>query len=88
MNAYEFIKAFQEIKLSKICKEKNINLSNLVNGKTSNENYEKVKNEIVNSLLNLLKSDCLNTEKLVTFYLYNELLERLEKENNMLRRMI
>lgn len=88
MSDYEFIRNFQKIKLTNICKRLGVNQSNVLSKQTSEENYKKVKNEIINSLLNLFKSDCLNSEKLVTFYLYNEILERLEKENKALREMI
>lgn len=88
MTDYEFIKNFQKIKLTTICKRLGVNQSNVLSKQTTEENYKKIKNEINNELLELFKSDCLNAEKLVTFYLYNEMLERIEKENKVLREMI
>ena len=85
MTDYEFIKNFQKIKLTNICKRLGVNQSNVLSKQTTEENYKKIKNEINNELLELFKSDC---EKLVTFYLYNEMLERVEKENKVLREMI
>ena len=43
----EFIKAFSKIKISSICKELCIDRSNLLNGKSSNENIKKVKDKII-----------------------------------------
>ena len=54
MDNYSFIKRFQEIKISKICEEKGINLGNLLSGSTSDENYSRVKNELIRQLLMLL----------------------------------
>lgn len=88
MTDYEFIKNFQKIKLTNICKRLGVNQSNVLSKQTTEENYKKIKNEINNELLELFKSDYLNSEKLVTFYLYNEMLERIEKENKVLREMI
>ena len=88
MTDYEFIKNFQKIKLTNICKRLGVNQSNVLSKQTTEENYKKIKNEINNELLELFKSDCLNSEKLVTFYLYNEMLEKIEKENKVLREMI
>lgn len=86
MNDYLFIKEFQKIKLSDICRRNNINLSNLLSGNTNDENYKKVKKEIIRKLLMIVIED--KKEDLITLYLYNELLEKLEKENKMLREMI
>ena len=88
MTDYEFIRNFQKIKLTNICKRLGVNQSNVLSKQTTEENYRKIKNEINNELLELFKSDFLNSEKLVTFYLYNEILERIEKENKVLREMI
>lgn len=88
MSDYSFIKEFQKIKLSSICKKLGINQSNILSGQTTDENYKKVKNEIIKELQNLFISDKLNSEKIITLYLYNELLEQLEKENKSLREMI
>lgn len=43
----EFIKAFSKIKISSICEELGIDRSNLLNGKSSNENVKKVKDKII-----------------------------------------
>lgn len=86
MSDYEFIKEFQEIKISKICEDKNINASNLLNGRTTDENYKKVKDEIIRELLMLIIKD--KKEDLIGLSLYDDLLKKLEEENQMLRRMI
>ena len=86
MNNYGFIKGFQEIKLSRICKEKNINLSNLVNGSTTEENYTIVKNEIIKELLNLFTS--YKTDSLAYLSIYDEVIKKLVEENKMLRRLV
>lgn len=46
-NDLEFIKNFSKISISKICCELNINRQNLLNGRSSNENVLKVKNQII-----------------------------------------
>lgn len=86
MTDYQFIKEFQKIKLASICKKYNITLSNLVSGQTTEENYKKVKYEIIEELLSLLIKD--NGEDILTLYLYDEILLKIEKENRMLREMI
>lgn len=86
MTAYQFIKAFQNIKLSRICKEKKIDLSNLVSGQTTEENYQRVKDEIVRELLMIILAD--KQEDLICLSLYDDLLKKLEEENQALRRMI
>ena len=86
MSAYEFIKEFQNIKLYNICKKLKINGSNITNGTTTEENFRKVKDEIVRELLMLFISD--NADDFPILYLYNEQLKKLEKENKMLREMI
>lgn len=86
MNNYSFIKKFQEIKLSKICKEKKIDLSNLISGQTTEENYKRVKDELIKELLMLLIEFKKDDSLLVI--LYNELLEKQEKEIKALREML
>ena len=86
MNDYNFIKEFQNIKLTNICKKYNINLGNLLAGNTSSENYKKVKGEILRELLMIVIED--KKEDLITLYLYNELLEKLVKENKSLKEML
>ena len=86
MDNYSFIKRFQEIKISKICEEKGINLGNLLSGSTSDENYSRVKNELIRQLLMLLIED--KKEDLLLIGFYNELLEKQEKEIKALKEMI
>ena len=43
----DFIKAFQSITIKSICDDLEIGRGNLYSGKLSNENLEKIKNEIV-----------------------------------------
>lgn len=86
MTNYQFIKEFQNIKLSKICKKYNITLSNLVSGQTTEENYRKVKEEIVEELLAMLIRD--KGEEILTLYLYDDILLKIEKENRALRELI
>ena len=86
MSDYSFIKEFQNIKLINICKKLGINQSNVISGQTSEENYRRVKNEIIRELLMLIIED--KGEALITLALYDEILEKLEKENRSLREMI
>lgn len=86
MSDYSFIKEFTNIKVKDICKKYGIQQSNLTSGCTSEENYKKVKGEILRELLMLFIAD--RKDDLITIYLYNEILEKLEKENKMLREMI
>lgn len=86
MTDYQFIKEFQKIKLASICKKYNITLSNLVSGQTTEENYKKVKYEIIEEFLAMLIRD--KSEEILTLHLYDEILLKIEKENKMLREMI
>lgn len=86
MSDYSFIKEFQNIKLISICKKLGINQSNVISGQTSDENYRRIKNEIIRELLMLFIED--KKEALITLALYDEILEKLEKENKSLREMI
>ena len=88
MTDYEFIKEFRGIKMNDICKRVNVKQQNIVSGKTSDENLRKVKEELIRELASLFTKDVTSNEKLITLYLYNELLDKLEKENRMLREMI
>lgn len=88
MNDYEFIKEFREIKMTDICEKLKIKQTNIITGKTSDENLRKVKEEIIKELAILFTKDVTSSEKLITLYLYNELLDKLEKENKMLRELI
>lgn len=86
MSDYSFIKGFQDIKLSSICKKLGVNSSNIISGQTSKENYKKVKNEIIRELLMLLIQD--KKEDLITIALYDEVIMKLEREVKMLKEMI
>ena len=86
MSDYNFIKEFSNIKIKDICKKYGIQQSNLTAGCTSDENYKKVKGEILRELLMLFIED--RKEDLIVLYLYNEILEKLEKENKSLREML
>ena len=88
MTNYEFIKEFQKIKLTNICKKLKVNQSNVTSNQTSEENYRRIKEAIEKELLNLFIKDNKNSEKILTMYLYNELLEKIEKENRLLREML
>lgn len=88
MTEHEFIKKFTSITLKDIGEKLGINPSNITSGVASEENLKRVKSEIINRLNELFQSDCMNSEKMVTFYLYNEILEKIEKENKVLREMI
>ena len=88
MTDHEFIKKFTSITLKDIGEKLGINPSNITSGVASEENLKRVKSEIINRLYELFSSDLMNTEKMVTFYLYNEILEKIEKENKVLREMI
>lgn len=86
MNNYQFIKRFQDIKLSRICKDKKIDLSNLLSGQTMEENYKRVKDEIVRELLMLLIE--YKQEDLLLIGFYNDLIEKQEKEIKALKEML
>lgn len=88
MTNYEFIKEFQKIKLTNICKRLKVNQSNVISNQTSEENYRRIREAIEKELLELFTKDNKNSEKILTMYLYNELLEKIEKENRLLREMI
>lgn len=88
MTNYEFIKEFQKIKLTNICKRLKVNQSNVISNQTSEENYRRIREAIEKELLNLFIKDNKNNEKILTMYLYNEQLEKIEKENRLLREML
>ena len=56
-----FIKKFSKISVSKICKELNINTSNLFSNRTTENNITLVKTEIIKKVLTLL-NDSYNME--------------------------
>lgn len=86
MDNYSFIKEFQNIKVSEICKDKGINLGNLLNGSTTEENYKRVKKELIRKLLMLMIEEM--QDKLLLVGLYNELLETKEQELKSLKEML
>jgi len=88
MTDYEFIKEFKKIKLTNICERLKVNQSNVTSNQTSKENYRRIREAIEKELLNLFIKDNKNSEKILTMYLYNELLEKIEKENRLLREML
>ena len=86
MSDYSFIKEFQKIKLKDICKKLGISQSNIISGQTTDENYKKVKNEIIRELLMLIIED--KKDDLILISFYNDLIEKQEKEIKALREMI
>ena len=83
---YSFIKRFQEIKISRICKDKKIDLSNLLNGSTTDENYKRVKDELIRELLMLIIEN--RQEDLITLGLYDEIIMKQQKEIKALKEML
>ena len=67
MTEHEFIKKFTSITLKDIGEKLGINPSNITSGVASDENLKRVKSEIINRLNELFQSDCMNSEKMVTF---------------------
>ena len=57
MNNRKFIKNFRKIKLKKICKNVNVNYSNILNEKASERCFDKVRNELDKEILLLYRSD-------------------------------
>lgn len=55
MNDLDFIKAFQKIKLTDICKELKIDYSNLYAGRTGKVNEKRVKEELIKKYNKLLE---------------------------------
>lgn len=86
MNDYQFIKEFTKITVASICKKLDIARCNISNGQTTDENYRKVKNEIIRELLILMIQS--KSEDMITLALYDEVIMKLEKENKMLKEMI
>lgn len=86
MNDYQFIKEFTNITVASICKKLGIRSCNVFNGQTTDENYRKVKNEIIRELLMLMLKT--RQEDMITLALYDDVIMKLEKENRMLKEMI
>lgn len=53
MNDLEYIKKFNQIKLTKICKNAKVNRGNLYSGRTKKENIEKVRKTIESEIAKL-----------------------------------
>lgn len=86
MSDYDFIKGFKNITLKNISNRLGFTSGNISSGKMSRENLHRIKLEIIKDLIELIKED--RKEDLIALYLYNELLENIEKENKMLKEMI
>ncbi len=86
MTDYQFIKEFTNITVASICKKLGIRSCNVFNGQTTDENYKKVKNEIIRELLMLMIGS--KEQDMITLALYDEVIYKLEKEVKMLREMI
>ena len=86
MNDYQFIKEFTNITVASICKKLGIRSCNVFNGQTTDENYRKVKNEIIRELLMLMIEK--KQEDMITLALYDETIMKLQRENKMLKEMI
>lgn len=57
MSDLEFIKEFQKIKLTDICKELKIDYSNLYAGRTGKTNEKRVKEELIKRYNKLLEGE-------------------------------
>ena len=86
MTDYEFIKGFQAIKLSNICRELKVNQSNVINGTLNAKTMREIKERIIRELLMLMIQ--YKGEDFILMALYNDMLEKIEKENAILREMI
>ena len=54
MNNIEFLKNYNKITVSKACRDLKISRANLMSGRSSSENSEKIVNYIKNELLKLM----------------------------------
>ena len=86
MSDYQFIKEFTNITVASICKRLGIRSCNVFNGQTIDENYRRVKIEIIRELLSLMIQ--YKQEDLVTLALYDETILKLEKEVRALKEML
>lgn len=57
MESKEFVKRFRKIKLKYICKNLNINYSNILNGRASEKCFDRLKNELDKKIILLYKDD-------------------------------
>ena len=53
MNSKEYVKKFTDIKVTKICDKLNIKISNVSAGRTSQKNYDLIKEEIESQIAKL-----------------------------------
>lgn len=53
MDSKEYVKKFTDIKVTKICDKLNIKISNVSSGRTSQKNYDKIKEEIESQIAKL-----------------------------------
>ena len=67
MKNIHFLKRFNKITLAKICNKYNIDKGNLSNGTTTQENIDKVKNEIIKELGLLFIDE--NTKNVIIKYI-------------------
>ena len=86
MSDYEFIRAFQSIKLINICRDLKVNQSNVTNGSLNAKTMREIKERILRELLMLMSQ--YKGDDFILMSLYNDMLEKIEKENKMLREMI
>ena len=77
MSDYEFIKGFQNIKLSKICRELKVNQSNVTNGTSNDKTMREIKERIIRELLMLMIQ--YKGEDFILMSLYNDTLEKNRK---------
>lgn len=71
---FEFLKKFSKISVNNSAKKLNIDTSNVLSGRTSNENYEKIKDDIMLDIGELFIDDY--TKKIIKSYI-----NRLRSEN-------
>lgn len=53
MNSKDYVKKFTDIKVTKICDKLNIKVSNVSAGRTSQKNYDLIKEEIESQIAKL-----------------------------------
>lgn len=53
MNDLEYIKKFNSVQITKICKKLNIDYANLISGRSKKDNVKKVKKEIESEIAKL-----------------------------------
>lgn len=53
MKSREYVKKFTNIKVKNICNKLKIQMSNVSSGKTTDENYDKIKEEIESQIAKL-----------------------------------